>query len=140
MSDRRDTAYARRWWKSLDTNHMTAVVVLIDDTNDFEKEGVAEEDVTVAVKFEVCPTCCGKGTFVNPDIDRHGLSREDFDNDPEFEEDYRRGRYNVQCTHCEGARVVPVAVDKTMRERIQTQLRERLRSEREYANEQAMGY
>jgi hypothetical protein len=43
---------------------------------------------------------------VNPSIDSHGLSREDFDQDPDFEEDYFSGVYDVPCYVCSGARVV----------------------------------
>ena len=56
--------------------------------------------------FGVCPLCEGKGKHVNPSIDSCGLSREDFDNDPQFEEDYFSGRYDVQCYECKGERVI----------------------------------
>jgi hypothetical protein len=59
-------------------------------------------------KFEVCPTCEGKGSHVNPSIDSHGISREEFDADPEFEEAYFAGRYDVTCHECKGQRVVLV--------------------------------
>ena len=59
-------------------------------------------------KFEVCPRCNGEGKHVNPAIDSHGLSREDFDADPDFEEDYFSGVYDVECYECKGLRVVKV--------------------------------
>lgn len=64
--------------------------------------------VQVPLKFEVCPTCRGRGTHVNPSIDDNGLSAEDFREDPDFEESYFRGDYNVTCYECGGANVVPV--------------------------------
>ena len=64
--------------------------------------------------FGVCPLCEGKGKHVNPSIDSCGLSREDFDNDPQFEEDYFSGAYDVECYECEGARVVPVINQKRL--------------------------
>lgn len=59
-------------------------------------------------KFEVCPRCEGRGKIVNPSIDGHGLSQEDFDQDPDFEEAYFAGRYDIACTECRGLRVVDV--------------------------------
>lgn len=59
------------------------------------------------IKFHVCHTCKGKGTHVNPSIDGHGLTHEDFDNDPDFRDDYFGGRYDVTCSDCEGQRVMP---------------------------------
>ena len=57
-------------------------------------------------KFEVCDLCDGRGTHVNPPIDSHGLSGEDFAEDPEFAEDCRSGVYDVECARCGGRRVV----------------------------------
>jgi len=59
-------------------------------------------------EYTVCPTCDGRGTHVNPDIDRHGLSHTDFDQDPDFREDYMRGVYDIECTTCKGQRVILV--------------------------------
>ena len=57
-------------------------------------------------KFEVCDLCEGKGRHVNPAIDEHGLSREDFDQDPDFEQNYHKGLYDVVCSWCKGRRVL----------------------------------
>jgi hypothetical protein len=57
-------------------------------------------------KYIVCPVCRGEGTTVNPDIDSNGLTRDDFDNDPDFAEDYLSGVYDIQCRACDGQRVV----------------------------------
>src|SRR5262245_37322369 len=54
----------------------------------------------------VCPVCEGEGKTVNPAIDCHGLTREDFADDPDFAEDYRRGAYDITCRGCKGLRVV----------------------------------
>lgn len=61
----------------------------------------------VTMKWEVCGTCEGHGRHVDPSIDACGISREDFDNDPDFEEDYFGGRYDVSCYECDGRRVMP---------------------------------
>ena len=74
-----------------------------------KKEDVSEEYVFNAV-YKVCPCCDGKGTHVNPNIDRNGLTYEDFNNydcDIDFEQDYFNGRYDVICYLCDGNRVIP---------------------------------
>lgn len=57
--------------------------------------------------YEVCPLCQGRGTHKNPSIDCCGLTREDFDDDPDFREDYASNLYDVPCNQCYGKRVVP---------------------------------
>ena len=64
------------------------------------------QTLIVPAKFEVCSRCQGKGTHVNPNVDGHGLSREDFDQDPDFERDYFAGVFDVRCAECKGERVV----------------------------------
>jgi len=61
-------------------------------------------------KFEVCGTCLGAGTHVNPSIDAHGITSEEWENDwdEESREAYRSGGYDVTCSECNGLRVVPV--------------------------------
>lgn len=69
-------------------------------------DGTAETELPA--KFEVCDTCRGKGSHVNPSIDGNGLTAEDFAEDPDFREDYFSGVYDVTCHECKGLRVVPV--------------------------------
>lgn len=52
--------------------------------------------------WTICPACEGEGTTVNPSIDAHGLTSEDFAEDPDFAEDYRGGRYDQRCAACNG--------------------------------------
>ena len=54
----------------------------------------------------VCPCCRGEGTVVNPGIDSHGISQETFDEDPEFEEAYFSGVYDIMCPWCDGKNVI----------------------------------
>jgi LSD1 subclass zinc finger protein len=68
-----------------------------------------DEEVTLPGVHEVCETCRGNGTHVNPSIDGNGLSQEDM-TDIDFMEDYMSGAYDVRCTECHGKRVV-VALD-----------------------------
>lgn len=65
-------------------------------------------EVTLPAVYEVCPTCRGNGTHVNPAIDGNGLSQEDFAEDEDFREAYFRGDYDVTCGECGGKRVVLV--------------------------------
>lgn len=58
-------------------------------------------------KFVACSRCEGKGSHVNPAIDGHGISPEEFAEDPDFEEAYFSGRYDVRCENCDGNRVFP---------------------------------
>lgn len=68
-------------------------------------------------KFEVCPRCQGKGKHVNSNVDGyHGISQEEFDNDPQFYEDYRSGVYDVECERCHGMRVIEIVDDRWLNE------------------------
>lgn len=87
--DIRDSAYQRR------DREFT-----VEDDDGYEHD--------LPTKFEICPTCDGRGTHVNPSIDAQGLTGEDFAEDLDFEEAYFAGRYDVPCYECEGRNVVPV--------------------------------
>lgn len=78
-----------------------------DEAEAEEKQETAKE-VEFPVVFEVCGTCDGRGKHVNPSIDSHGLTALDFDEDPDFRENYLSGMYDVSCNECGGRRVVPV--------------------------------
>ena len=56
-------------------------------------------------EFRVCECCGGEGAVVNPSIDSHGLSSQEFDEDPDFREDYLRGAFDISCPHCHGRNV-----------------------------------
>jgi len=130
-TDHRVTAGNREdWYDSIDTNSMTAVVILWDDEDQ-------EEEVTVCIKMEVCPTCRGRGTHVNPSIDAGGLSSSDFIEDPDFARDYFKGTYNVQCYECHGANVVPVMDEEYTKKELAKRVWEKRREEAMYAAEVA---
>jgi len=79
-------------------------MVLVDNYEDVE----GEEPVNLGelqAKYEVCQTCDGKGRHVNPSVDSHGITRDEFDEDPGFMEAYVRGDYDVTCYECKGKRV-----------------------------------
>jgi hypothetical protein len=68
------------------------------------------EEISLPVKFEVCPTCEGKGTQA-----LHGLEVTDMvRDDPEFAEDYFRGFYDTICAGCRGQRVVEVVDERRL--------------------------
>lgn len=56
-------------------------------------------------KFIVCPRCRGEGNVVNPEVDGNGITAEEFDEDPDFRENYFSGVYDVLCPMCRGKRV-----------------------------------
>lgn len=65
--------------------------------------------------YEVCSRCSGTGSHVNPSIDGHGITEEEWDRDWSYEErdDYMSGVYDVTCYECGGLRVVLVVDEKT---------------------------
>lgn len=94
--------------------------------------------------YAVCPTCRGKGRHVNPSIDAHGLSREDFAADPDFAEDYFSGAHDVECYGCGGKRVVLVVDEercpKHLLELYREAEREREQDARDEASARRFGY
>jgi hypothetical protein len=100
-NDPRVRARESRWWDVLNEDKMLALV----------KEADADGNAHwVRFRYDVCPTCNGKGTHVNPSIDCHGITSDEFADDPGFLEDYMRGVFNVTCFGCQGNRVFPVQV------------------------------
>lgn len=73
----------------------------------FNEDGDEYVAALPAIKI-VCGRCDGTGKHVNPAVDGHGLSREDFDEDPDFAEDYFSGVFDVTCHECHGERVLLV--------------------------------
>lgn len=136
FDDHRVRAGEGRWYNTLNESKMTATITVWEDEN----TEVAE---TVPFTFEVCPTCDGKGTHVNPSIDCDGLSREDFDADPDFAEEYMAGRYDQQCNGCGGRRVVPVMNEDRVKPELLKQIKAEQRADAEYRSicraERAMG-
>lgn len=95
--DYRDVAsHKRKWYRDFDEKAMEVVVEL------------NEEDITIPVVFEVCPTCLGKGKYVNPSIDAQGIGMDEWcDWGEEERYSYSSGAYDITCCECNGKRVVP---------------------------------
>lgn len=107
MSDFRDYAHTNRWWADINEKHMVALVPWDDEVPDWIDYDRDEEGFWVKFEWEVCTSCNGKGRYVNPNVDRNGLTSEDFDEDPDLYENYFSGVYDVQCEECQGRRVSP---------------------------------
>ena len=93
MADCRDTAHRR---------YRDSITVEDDD-------GVEH---TLPTTWVVCPTCGGNGKYVNPSIDAHGITADEWSNwDDEDREAYHSGGYDVTCEECNG-RTTVLAVDE----------------------------
>jgi len=135
--DRRDMN--RKWYHSFDQKRM---VIIVTEPGDAGDEGEPPAPFEVPAVFEVCETCDGKGTHVNPSIDAHGISREEFDEDPDFRDDYFLGRYDVPCNECGGQRVVPVIdpnCEPTLRAKAEQYEQDHYDYQRECEAERRMG-
>ena len=84
---------------SIDKHRMIGTITWEDDDGEIDTE--------IPIEFVVCERCDGKGAHCNPNIDGNGLTSEDFEQDPDFEESYFRGDYDVRCHECHGANVTP---------------------------------
>lgn len=85
---------------SIDSVRMILSVPLEDEDGE---ESIHE----IPFIYEVCGTCRGRGSHVNPSIDADGISSQEFHEDPDFAETYFSGGYDVSCFECHGLRVVP---------------------------------
>ena len=87
---------------NLDERKMTGIVTVEDEEGE-------EREIEVPFSLEVCGTCEGKGSHVNPSIDSHGISAQEWaeDWDVDSRESYLSGGYDIPCTECAGKRVVP---------------------------------
>jgi hypothetical protein len=130
-SDFRVRAGECRTFKSINANRMLGTITVYGEDN----EGDFEEDREVPIKFDVCPTCDGKGSHVNPSIDCNGLTQEDFAEDPDFAEEYIAGRYDVPCYGCNGQRVVAVIDEDRCAPETLKLVRDKQQADAEYAAE-----
>lgn len=100
-------------------------------------------EVDLPCKRIVCSRCEGTGKHVNPNIDGHGIDPQEFIDDPEFEENYFGGLYDVTCEECKGERVLDVVdekkLTKKMRDRYYRALDEIRACEQEAESERRMG-
>lgn len=128
----------RDWYTSLNPNQMQALIL-------HETDEGKEIEIVVPFKYEVCDRCNGKGTHVNPAVDGHGISPEEFEEDPDFKADYLAGAYDITCEVCGGLRVEAIIdeenVDKTPEYLAWVEAEEqRMRWEAEERHARKMGY
>jgi len=109
----------------------------------YENENGEEVTVGIPAKYEVCSGCEGHGKHVDPAVDGNGISQEQFDEDPDFEEAYFAGRYDVTCETCNGNRVEMVpdweAMKKDIRELYEKHLDDEASYQRTCAYERRYG-
>lgn len=117
--DRRDAErFHERWYRSISVAGMFVTIPLDEDraeelgedptlASSVMQDDDGESVLKCPIRYGVCGLCEGKGKHVDPSIDAHGLSSEDFDADPDFAESYFSGAYDVQCYRCDGQRVQP---------------------------------
>ncbi len=119
-------------------------------TGPFNSKEMKEFEESYGIKLLthkiVCPTCKGTGRHVNPNIDADGLTREDFDSDPEFAEGYFNGVFDIPCNECGGENVVNAVDVEAMKQQDPQALQDWLDwlkssydTEAEYAAERRMG-
>lgn len=75
----------------------------------YENDDGEEVVVEFPAKYEVCGRCQGEGKHVNPSIDGHGITMDEWygpDWDDESRDTYMSGGYDVTCHECKGERVV----------------------------------
>lgn len=102
------------------------------------------EEIEASAQFVVCGVCDGKGSHVNPSIDAHGITGEEWAEWGDDEkESYLAGGYDVPCNRCGGRRVVPT-IDEHEPAHVQKAFHARARAQwalaREISHEQEMGY
>ena len=124
----RTELYRVRWYRS-----GRACLVLNEDyitrENFPEMHDVDENEHEVEAEKQRCEMCRGDGTVVNPSIDSHGITGSEFDEDPEFREDYFSGRFDIECPECGGKGLIVVPV---LPEAIAKLIDEHNRDEAEY--------
>jgi hypothetical protein len=63
---------------------------------------------------EVCGRCQGTGRHLRSGMEGVAYTVEDFADDPDFEEAYFGGRYDIPCQDCYGVNVVPVVDEDSL--------------------------
>ena len=53
-------------------------------------------------KWSICVVCDGDGTVVNPNIDAMGITNELLADDPDFQDMYVAGKFDIPCKACKG--------------------------------------
>lgn len=120
--------------------HLHALIEQANYDNDIRSRGAPTITLTLddgtehalPTRWVICYACEGEGRHVRTSVDCNGLTAEDFDQDPEFAEQYFSGAYDEQCGTCHGR----TTIREVDLERLSPELREAYehqeREEREY--------
>lgn len=125
---------------------MTESICFTIEHYDENDEYDGDTEVSIPAKYEVCPRCRGRGKHVNPNIDGHGISAEEWDRDwsQEERERYLSGGYDVTCEECKGLRVVLEPDEETADPGLLKEYYEQQRADADYRREREierrMGY
>lgn len=119
---------------------MTTITLTLYEDGAVDEDGEVTNERTLELPalFEVCERCSGTGKHVNPSIDSHGIGREEFDQDPDFEEAYFSGAYDVTCSVCNGLRVTPIVNEGRLTEAQRRDYDRWLEQQREFAETDAL--
>jgi DnaJ-class molecular chaperone len=102
-----------------------------------------DEEVQLPTHWQICDTCRGEGTRVNPAIDGNGLDPHDPDLDEDFWDNYWGGTYDVKCSDCDGLGRVKVVNEEALSPEVLAAYHEHLRDYHEteaiYRQERMMG-
>jgi len=149
-----------QWWESYDKAKRLVRISFSDIisealelgeeiNNDTLKLLDKDECILLPFKFVVCGTCGGSGTHVNPSIDSHGITMDEWDSEWSYDdqERYTSGFYDVQCYECNGKRVVP-EIEKTRLDKrkmelvrlLEEHMQDRIDAAKERYHEVKMGY
>ena len=114
------------------------------DMEEVIKEWSEETGFKAVTKYEVCFRCRGEGSHVNPAIDGHGVSAQEWNDWGEESQDmYLSGGYDIPCEVCNGLRVtMDMDLDAMTREQNESwndYLNELIHAEEERAQEIRMG-
>jgi len=123
----------------VDRNTMQMTVLMVDENG-------YDVDLILPIRFEVCSTCKGRGTHINPSIDSNGITGDEWNEwDDDEREGYMGGRYDIACLECNGEKVIPVVAEcrlsdyqKKMYEQYQKKIADDIAYERECAMERRM--
>lgn len=97
-------------------------------------KGEGDEPVTVELPahWEICDRCDGDG---KSSAHLGSFTREDFDEDPDFMEDYMDGQYDITCEACKGSgKVLEIDEERCTTDEQKAAL-QRMQEEAEYRRE-----
>ena len=110
---------------------------LIQDEVPVREDG----EYTLNITRVICSLCRGYGKVVNPSIDCNGLTQEEFDQEPGFEENYNAGMYDITCPQCKGKsiEITPIPPQE-LKKPIANWVQENYECEAQARQERIMGY